>query len=81
MQLAGSVRDGGWNEGATIRLEVQALANALSSPRLLARRIGFRMGAHRSCPVVAATSGGPKERVDMERWLNSPTKLHSLVRS
>jgi hypothetical protein len=80
MRLAGALRDREWDRGAALWLEAQALTRALMGPRRLVARIGFRIGAFRTCPVVEATKGSWNTPRDLEGWLNVVADTHPVVR-
>lgn len=81
LALAAAVEEGRWDRWAALRAEVLGVANATLEPGSLAGRLGFRIGADRTCPIVAATRGYGGKGEDMERWLTTPTALHSLARA
>jgi hypothetical protein len=80
-RLASALRDGGWNRGAALWLELQALVGAVMSPRRIVARVRFRMGPFRTCPVIAATKGGRTTPNDIEGWLETVANRHPVVRT
>jgi hypothetical protein len=81
MKLALAAQDENWSRTSAFAAEARALLSGLREPHDLVARLGFWVGANRTCPVVAATRGGRRDEEEVERWLNTPTELHSLVRA
>jgi hypothetical protein len=81
MKLALAAQDEDWSRVSAFAAEARAVLNGVREPRDLVGRFSFRAGANRTCPVIAATRGGRRDEEDVERWLNTPTEFHSLVRA
>jgi hypothetical protein len=74
--LADAVVAGGWDRGAMLRIEANALARGLRRPSAVARRVRFRVVTQRRCPIVHAIGHGRLVIEPRRDWIDDVARTH-----
>ena len=76
---AEGVASGDWNRGAMLVVTAWAALRTLRRPKVLAKRVEFRLLAKKRCPVVAALLGDERRSpADRNAWLRQVAATHEV---
>jgi hypothetical protein len=80
IRAADAVCERQWDRRALLKVEKNLLLEAMLAPGDLWRRLGFRFGALRNCPVLKVLLSGRRVPDDLEGWLIEVGRSHEVRR-
>jgi hypothetical protein len=81
IRAANAATEGRWDRRSLLKVERDNVLRALLAPRHLRKRLSFRMGPYRRCPLLRILLSGRRVPEDLESWLMAVGKTHRLWRA
>jgi hypothetical protein len=80
VRAAGAAERGSWDLGAVRRAELGFAVRSFFAPGILSRRLLFRVGALRHCPIVTGLLQERRVPEDLDAWLEIVARRHQIIR-